>query len=193
MSLCSWSAYDMHIQMAQIPFTSFTLQVLHAGIKSINVSVHACQCRHHNRHSESVQCTVTILFVSVTITYRHSESVQCSHHHVCQCQHHRQALSQFSAQSPPTFSAKFLRSFSRTYTNGRTTLKSPSLKKKTNRFHVGKMMNMTSKKKFLTTLGTTLNTELSIQRQLPSVADIIMLTMLRFLKQRQTPASSKEQ
>ena len=55
------------------------------------------------------------------------------------------------------------------------------------------MMNMTSKKKFLTTLGTTLNTELSIQRQLPSVADIIMLTMLRFLKQRQTPASSKEQ
>ena len=90
--------------MAQIPFTSFTLQVLHAGIKSINVSVHACQCRHHNRHSESVQCTVTILFVSVTITYRHSESVQCSHHHVCvsitdrhsesvQCSHHHVCVS----------------------------------------------------------------------------------------------------
>ena len=123
MSLCSWSAYDMHIQMAQIPFTSFTLQVLHAGIKSINVSVHACQCRHHNRHSESVQCTVTILFVSVTITYRHSESVQCSHHHVCvsitdrhsesvqcshhhvcQCQHHRQALRVSSVQSPSCLS-----------------------------------------------------------------------------------------
>ena len=166
MSLCSWSAYDMHIKMAQIPFTSFTLEVLHTGIKSINVSVHACQ--HHNRHSESVQCTVTIMFVSVTITYRHSESVQCSHHHVCVSITDRHSVSsvqspsclsvsasptgtqiqfsavtimsvsasqtgsqsQLSAQSPPTFSAKFLRSFSRTYTNGRTTLRSPSLKKK---------------------------------------------------------------
>ena len=100
MSLCSWSAYDMHIKMAQIPFTSFTLEVLHTGIKSINVSVHACQ--HHNRHSESVQCTVTIMFVSVTITYRHSESVQCSHHHVCVSITDRHSVS--SVQSPSCLS-----------------------------------------------------------------------------------------